>query len=69
MTGKQCGLIRKGQNPLTDASDQLHAIPAGILIVPTAALENSVSNEGRIMVLIIKDDRIRSMTGRVDYPK
>lgn len=51
---------------MTDASDQLHAIPTGILIVPTAVLENSVSNEGRIMVLIIKDDRIRSIEVKLD---
>ena len=47
------------------SQDTLRAQGAAYIGTGTAI----VSNEGRIMVLIIKDDRIRSMTGRVDYPK
>ena len=45
---------------MTDASDQLHAVAAGILIIPMASFENGIPNESHIMALIIKDHRIRS---------
>ena len=43
------------------------AVAAGILISPAAAFENGVPNKGHIMTLIIKDDRIWGMTGRMNY--
>lgn len=52
---------------MTNAFDQLHAIPSGILIIPTAALENSVSNKGSVVELIVKDHRVRGVPRGMDY--
>ena len=69
MPRQQRGLIGQRQDPFTDAAEQLSSVSSRILIIPTASFENGIPNESHIMALIIKDHRIRSMTGCVDYPQ
>lgn len=69
MPRQQRGLIGQRQDHFTDAAEQLSSVSSRILIIPTASFENGIPNESHIMALIIKDHRIRSMTGCVDYPQ